>query len=273
MENGEKNFSPDHALNGELLSTDQFPQQFSYLSCRRQFLNFLLTIGALACTDSTAQAKPPTHETFSGGTKLSIAHPDYNACQGYDWKNEDLQKIRRDCDFWDPKEKGNLLRIRKKDLGKPLSSHFKVKEIAQIDPDYIEYAKQGTYFKVKTPAGYEYYWKLIRIDRKLLKLLERIRKKAGGIVKIDEGYRPYGFNVASYLADCGNAPDLENCVKEKSFHVSGQAVDLERTDKILNAAKKIQKNNGGLGIGPHVIHVDSRRDKALWFYGNQSRRR
>ena len=101
----------------------------------------------------------------------------------------------------------------------------------------------------------------------MLARLEAIRSEAGEGINVNEGYRPYGFNIASYLGDCAGAKDMRECVKEKSMHVSGKSVDMKRSARLLRATKNLQaRSGGGVGIGPTVIHVDTRKRIANWFY-------
>ena len=130
---------------------------FPSSSSRQQLVHLFLAIGLTSSAGEMAEAKskkrsPPSEETFYEVTKLAIARPNYSKCARYNWENKrDFRRIRRDCEFWNPRNDGiQLLRVKKADLEKLLSPHISVKEIGRMDPNFVKYAKKGTYFRVKT---------------------------------------------------------------------------------------------------------------------------
>ena len=238
-----------------------------------------------------AQHAPHKHhyQKFPGGAKLEmIEGTELKKLQGAPGLGEklsplsaqDLPKIQQLCEFYDAWHIGiPLVKIAPKDLEKRVSAHFKVKDFVRIDPKDLYLAKPGFYQK----EAEEYYRTVARIDPELIKILEQIQdqvqkdenkhhKKGTPKVHVkihtNEGFRPYGENARTYWRDChGNA----KCTHEKSQHISGMALDIDRTyNSLQDAAYNVLEKRGVGGIGMHganIVHVDSRRDTfAVWGY-------
>jgi len=157
-------------------------------------------------------------------------------------------------------DKAPIVKIKPRDLDKNISKYFKVRDLVKVDQgDKYYMEKAGTWAKHAKFMIYdsgEYYWSVARIDPNLCVMLDDIRKRAGFQFKIDEGVRSYAYNRDMYLAKFGKN-------KESSPHISGKAVDLQRTGNQTADAKlreaiseALKGKGGGWGYGDNIYHVD-----------------
>lgn len=115
-----------------------------------------------------------------------------------------------------------------------LSPHFKVKEFhSKADPDDV-----------------------VRVDEKLIKLLENIRNYTGKPVHINSGYRSPTYNATIKNA----SPNSQHC--------KGRAADIWidglSPQKVADIAECYLGNSGGIGIYHTFTHVDVRTGCARW---------
>jgi uncharacterized protein YcbK (DUF882 family) len=94
---------------------------------------------------------------------------------------------------------------------------------------------------------------LVKLDEKLIELLQQLRDRAGLAVKIHSGYRTPEHNKK-----VGGSP--------KSQHLEGKAADISvkgwTPKKLAELAEVIGFD--GIGIYDTFIHVDTRGKKARW---------
>ena len=117
---------------------------------------------------------------------------------------------------------------------KRLSPHFKVKEFhSKRDPTDV-----------------------VKVDEKLLTLLERIRAHVGKPVHIKSGYRSPEYNAT-----------LKNA-SPRSQHCNGKAADIwvegVTPKQIAEIAECYLGSSGGIGIYKNFTHVDVRTSCARW---------
>lgn len=117
---------------------------------------------------------------------------------------------------------------------KRLSPHFKVKEFhSKRDPTDV-----------------------VKVDEKLLTLLERIRAHVGKPVRINSGYRSPEYNAT-----------LKNA-SPRSQHCNGKAADIwvegVTPKQIAEIAECYLGSSGGIGIYKNFTHVDVRTSCARW---------
>lgn len=218
-----------------------------------------------------------------------------DACAALDFtKPDERKRIHKECEFFDRNHSGNpLVKVPKKLLRKKLTSHYTVADAVRIDRNDIRFVRKGTYQK----RGGEYYRKMARIDPEIFRRIEEVnarveemmhgeKGKKGGkgprfVAEIDEGYRPYGENIETYMVKqkCQKrkkrAAVLE-CVHEGSRHISGQAVDVKNTRRqILEAMLRVMNAHGSGGVGTyssnHVIHGDARRGGHVAVWGKKAK--
>ncbi len=185
---------------------------------------------------------------------------------------KDLPKIKAQCEFYDPWNSGTpLVKIKRNDLEKNVSPHFKVKDMVRIDTKDLYLVKSGFYQKYNG----EYFRTVARIDPELVKMLEQVyekmqsKKKNTVRLHTNEGYRPYGENARTYWRKCrGNAA----CTHENSPHTSGRGVDIDRKPGLQDICIEVVKTRGSGGIGTHginIVHLDSRPGTIkMWDYGH-----
>lgn len=120
------------------------------------------------------------------------------------------------------------------DKEKNVSAHFKVKE----------------FHSLKDPAD------LVKVDEKLVELLENIRNFTGKPVIINSGYRSAAYNAT-----------IKGAVSN-SQHVQGKAADIRITGvtpaRVAQIAECFLGSSGGIGIYSTFIHVDVRTSCARW---------
>ncbi len=233
------------------------------------------------------------------GNKLHQLEGDQSYCDSLNWlRAKDRKKIREKCEYYNPWNNGvPLLRIHAKDLRVQLTPHFTVGELARIDPKDRQFVRGGEIIA----KGGEFYGKYVRIDPEILTLLEKVRAILGREIKIDEGYRGYGYNGMTYYEgeNCKNAQASRKetkkirietkgrgkkavaialrdantrakqaCIKEKSVHTSGGAIDMIRVPGLHAAAKHAVEQRGSGGVGRYrtpIIHIDARDNTiAMW---------
>ena len=117
---------------------------------------------------------------------------------------------------------------------KRLSPHFKVKEFhSKRDPTDV-----------------------VKVDEKLLTLLERIRAHVGKPVHVNSGYRSPEYNAT-----------LKNA-SPRSQHCNGKAADIwvegVTPKQIAEIAECYLGSSGGIGIYKNFTHVDVRTSCARW---------
>ena len=115
-----------------------------------------------------------------------------------------------------------------------LSPHFKVKE----------------FHSKKDPSD------LVKVDEKLLRLLENIRNFTGKPVHINSGYRSPEYNATLKNA----SPHSQHCV--------GKAADIVIAGvppaRVAEIAECYLGSSGGIGIYKTFTHVDVRAGHARW---------
>ena len=117
---------------------------------------------------------------------------------------------------------------------KRLSPHFKVREFhSKHDPCDV-----------------------VKVDEKLLTLLERIRAHVGKPVHVNSGYRSPEYNAT-----------LKNA-SPRSQHCNGKAADIwvegVTPKQIAEIAECYLGSSGGIGIYKNFTHVDVRTSCARW---------
>lgn len=117
---------------------------------------------------------------------------------------------------------------------KRLSPHFRVREFhSKHDPTDV-----------------------VKVDEKLLTLLERIRAHVGAPVHINSGYRSPEYNAR-----------LKNA-SPRSQHCNGKAADIwvegVTPKQIAEIAECYLGSSGGIGIYKKFTHVDVRTSCARW---------
>lgn len=97
---------------------------------------------------------------------------------------------------------------------------------------------------------------IVKVDEKLLRLLENIRNHTGKPVHINSGYRSPEYNAT-----------LKNA-SPRSQHCEGKAADIwvsgESPARIAEIAECYLGNSGGIGIYTTFTHVDARKTRARW---------
>lgn len=117
---------------------------------------------------------------------------------------------------------------------KRLSPHFKVREFhSKHDPTDV-----------------------VKVDEKLLTLLERIRAHVGKPIHVNSGYRSPEYNAT-----------LKNA-SPRSQHCNGKAADIwvegVTPKQIAEIAECYLGSSGGIGIYKNFTHVDVRTSCARW---------
>lgn len=117
---------------------------------------------------------------------------------------------------------------------KRLSPHFKVKEFhSKHDPSDV-----------------------VKVDERLLTLLERIRAHVGKPVHVNSGFRSPEYNAT-----------LKNA-SPRSQHCNGKAADIwvegVTPKQIAEIAECYLGSSGGIGIYKNFTHVDVREGCARW---------
>jgi zinc D-Ala-D-Ala carboxypeptidase len=97
---------------------------------------------------------------------------------------------------------------------------------------------------------------LVKIDERLLVLLQTLRDKVKKPIEIVSAYR-----TPEYNKKIGGAP--------KSQHVEGKAVDIKIKGITPKEVAKLAEEVGfdGIGIYPTFTHCDTRGTKARWNEG------
>lgn len=115
-----------------------------------------------------------------------------------------------------------------------LSPHFKVKE----------------FHSPQDPSD------LVRVDEKLLRLLENIRNYTGKPVHLNSGYRSPEYNAT-----------IKNA-SPHSQHCAGKAADIViygvSPAKVAEIAECYLGSSGGIGIYKNFTHVDVRNGHSRW---------
>ena len=97
---------------------------------------------------------------------------------------------------------------------------------------------------------------LVKVDEKLLTLLENIRNHTGKPVHINSGYRSPEYNAT-----------LKNA-SPRSQHCNGKAADIwvegVTPKQIADIAECYLGSSGGIGICKTFTHVDVRTSCARW---------
>lgn len=97
---------------------------------------------------------------------------------------------------------------------------------------------------------------LVKVDEKLLTLLENIRNHTGKPVHINSGYRSPEYNAT-----------LKNA-SPRSQHCNGKAADIRvegvTPKQIADIAECYLGSSGGIGIYKTFTHVDVRTSCARW---------
>ncbi len=145
-----------------------------------------------------------------------------------------------------------LLKLRRSDLGRRISPHFTVGEFARAEEEkcVAPYLKAGYVYKM----GGDFYFSYLRLDQQLLNRLEQLRAAYRNPLNINEGYRPPTYNHPC----AGGA--------RRSMHIGGMAADIDSSDRKLYRRADTLFKTGGVGRGPAIIHVDTRRTHARWNY-------
>lgn len=171
------------------------------------------------------------------GTRSSVAYPSgisLPIATGPDTSSAD--------EYWDPNQAGvPLVDTSAAQAGKRLSLSFTVGELARSGSHRFENA---------------------RIDPALVRCLQAIRDRVGKAVRINSGYRSWGYNQQLYRG--------RNRQPTQSRHCSGQAADIAIGGMTgLDVAKAAIDACGGdigVGIDRDYAHVDVRGTWAKWTY-------
>lgn len=101
-----------------------------------------------------------------------------------------------------------------------------------------------------------------RVSPALVQLLQGIRDRVGGPVRVSSGYRSWARNTEVYRSR-GQEPT-------RSRHCSGQAADISATGLSGTDLARLAIDAGGrdlgIGVGESFAHVDVRGAWALWTY-------
>lgn len=120
------------------------------------------------------------------------------------------------------------------DKDKNISPHFKVRE----------------FHSIKDPCD------MLKVDERLVQLLENIRNFTGKPVHINSGYRSQKYNKTIKNA----SPNSQHC--------SGRAADIVISGvspaKVAEIAECYLGSSGGIGIYRNFTHVDVRDGHARW---------
>ncbi len=191
--------------------------------------------------------------TFPSGLKLEIV--------------EDSNLTGRGKEFYDPnKTKNPLLRVTEDDLEKLVSDNFKLKEFAVMKDSSLMFKhRKGKEQKWKTGQldmahNEERYWRFIRLDTKLVELLQEARNKTGPM-KINSAFRSFLYNIASYRK-------MGQKIIFNSSHVDGRAVDVKATcsEKEKRRALRHAFRKKAIGFANSYMHVDVRDAVKRWTY-------
>lgn len=181
-------------------------------------------------------------------------------------REKDRRKIYKRCEYYDPRRMGvPLVRVKKSDLDRKVSKHFRVGDFARIDPKDVQYVREDDV--ISHDGGF--YRRYFRVDKKLIDILEKIRVRARVGLTTDEGTRGYGENTRMYTERCvgKGRKAFRKCAHMGSMHIPGRAVDIVNdSPAIAHAAERVLQGTGGIGVGPTTIHVDDRAKKARWWY-------
>lgn len=120
------------------------------------------------------------------------------------------------------------------DKDKNISPHFKVRE----------------FHSIKDPCD------MVKVDEKLVALLENIRNFTGKPVHINSGYRSPKYNKT-----------IKNA-SPSSQHCAGKAADIVISGvspaKVAEIAECYLGSSGGIGIYKNFTHVDVRNGHSRW---------
>jgi LysM repeat protein len=197
------------------------------------------------------------HIKFPSGLKLEVitnkSLVGTSRCKGYNKRRGKSKQVHQKCEFYDPNNSGNyLLRINKSDLGRKVSPHFTLAEFAHIPQPRL------TKSKYTQKWNGDSYYKYIRLDPSLIRKLEKLRKSTGAL-RINSGYRSFGYNYDLYWKSYRKKPTF-------SRHTSGDAVDVHKGYyKIRKPVEKVFRK-GGVGKARSFTHVDDRKGRARWTY-------
>lgn len=125
-----------------------------------------------------------------------------------------------------------------------LSPHFKVKE----------------FHSPKDPSD------LVKVDEKLLRLLENIRNYTGKPVHINSGYRSPEYNATVKNA----SPHSQHCAGKAAdiwlgyYDKNGNPVIEVSPARVAKIAECYLGSSGGIGVYKNFTHVDVRTGCARW---------
>lgn len=121
---------------------------------------------------------------------------------------------------------------------------------------YASYKRLSPHFKVKEFHSPHDPCDVVKVDEKLLTLLERIRAHVGKPVHVNSGYRSPEYNAT-----------LKNA-SPRSQHCNGKAADIwvegVTPKQIAEIAECYLGSSGGIGIYKNFTHVDVREGCARW---------
>ena len=121
---------------------------------------------------------------------------------------------------------------------------------------YAAEKRLSTHFKVKEFHSKHDPTDVVKVDERLLTLLERIRAHVGKPVHVNSGYRSPEYNAT-----------LKNA-SPRSQHCNGRAADIwvegVTPKQIAEIAECYLGSSGGIGIYKNFTHVDVRTSCARW---------
>lgn len=121
---------------------------------------------------------------------------------------------------------------------------------------YASYKRLSPHFKVKEFHSPHDPCDVVKVDEKLLTLLERIRAHVGKPIHVNSGYRSPEYNAT-----------LKNA-SPRSQHCNGKAADIwvegVTPKQIAEIAECYLGSSGGIGIYKNFTHVDVREGCARW---------
>ena len=138
----------------------------------------------------------------------------------------------------------------------PAFSERKVRKMLTYSYKYAAERRLSPHFKVKEFHSQKDPSDMVKVDERLLVLLERIRAYIGKPIHVNSGYRSPEYNAT-----------LKNA-SPRSQHCYGKAADIRvdgvTPEKIAEIAECFLGSSGGIGIYKHFTHVDVRPNGARW---------
>ena len=216
---------------------------------------------------------------ITGDQKKELEGP--RKCRNIDVTTEEgRDEIRDTCMFHDVrKTTAPLVKIFPHDLDQIIGGTMELRNFVRIDPkdkvlrNFDEYKEYTQSCDPRNPDSKERCWRIARIDPELVKLLVGFEAAFGRALTIDEGYRPYAYNVDMYaLQNCvkyieaqnPNKAKIDRCIRERGFHPSGRAVDVDQQRGLTELVRSMAKTRSGedtygVSKASTIVHFDTRK--------------